>query len=152
MKDIETLKTILETEAEMATGIYDQVTREMEAIIRLSARDVAETVRAETDLMKPLEKLDQERARCAEEIGRRLFPDGSQEARRMTVRELVRYLPPADAVAVSGAADRLRSVVENIVAANGRNRVLLERSRRFVEETLRIVTDDHTRTLIDQRM
>ena len=152
MKDVETLRTILETEAEVATGIYDQVTREMEAIIRLSARDLAETVSAETELLKPLEQLDRERARCAEEIGRRLFPDGTSDVRRMTVRELVRYLPPAEAVAVSGAADRLRSVVENIVAANGRNRVLLERSRRFVDETLRIVTDDNTRTLIDQRM
>jgi flagellar biosynthesis/type III secretory pathway chaperone len=152
MKDVEALKTILESEAELATGIYDQVTREMEAIIRISASGVAATVRAETELMKPLEILDRERARCADEIGKRLFPDGTQHPRSMTVRELVRYLPPAEAVAVSGAADRLRSVVENIVAANGRNRVLLERSRRFVEETLRIVTDDHTRTLIDQRM
>ena len=152
MNDVEKLQSILESEADVATGIYDQVTREMEAIIMLSGSDLSETVRAEVELLKPLERLDQERARCAEELGNRLFPDGTQHVRTMTVRELVRYLPRPEALAISGAADRLRSVVENIVAANNRNRQLLERSRRFVEETLRIVTDDHTRTLINKRM
>jgi flagellar biosynthesis/type III secretory pathway chaperone len=152
MKDIESLKNVLEAEIEVAGGIYDHLSREQEAIIRLSAGDLAASVRAGTMLLKPLEELEQERGRCAEEIGKRLFPDGSPQLRTMNVRELLRYLPPADALVVSGAADRLRTVVENIVAVNGRNRVLLERSRRFVDETLRIVTDDHTRTLIDQRM
>ena len=152
MKDVETLKTILESEAEIAARIFAQVQRAQEAIIRLSSKDVAAFVSEESELLKPMETLERERLRCTEDLGKRLFPGGSQQVRTMTVRELVRYLPPADAVAISGVADRLRGVVENIVAVNGRNKVLLERSRRFVDETLRIVTDDHTRTLIDQRM
>ena len=152
MHDVETLKSILETEAEMAGGIYEEVTRVQKAAITVSAADLATSVVAETELLSPLEHLDRERVRCVEEIGKRLFPGSSRQAGSMTVRELVRYLPLDDAVAVSGAANRLRTVVENIVAVNGRNRILLERSRRFVEETLRVVTDDNTRTLIDQRM
>ena len=152
MKDIELLRDVLEAETEVAGGIYDHLTREQAAIIGVSAEGLAASVRAGTMLLRPLEELEHERARCTEEIGKRLFPEGSPQLRPMNVRELVRYLPPADALVVSGAANRLRSVVQNIVAVNGRNRVLLERSRRFVDETLRIVTYDHTRSLIDQRM
>jgi len=152
MKDAETLTTILEAEAEAASVVYDRLKLAQESIVGLSGTDIAEFVRSGPDLVKPLEALEQERIRCAERLGASLFPDGSQQVGRMSVHQLLRYLPAADALAVSGAANRLRQVVGNIVAVNAQNKLLLERSRRFVEETLRIVTDDHTRTLIDQRM
>jgi len=152
MKDAETLTTILEAEAEAASVVYSRLKLAQESIVGISGTELAEFVRSGPDLVQPLESLEKERVRCAERLGAALFPDGSQEVGTMTVHELVRYLPAADAIAVSGAANRLRQVVGNIVAVNGQNRLLLERSRRFVEETLRIVTDDHTRTLIDQRM
>jgi len=152
MKDAESLTTILEAEAEAASVVYARLKLAQESIVGLSGTDLAEFVRSGPDLVEPLEVLEEERVRCATRLGAALFPDGSQKVESMSVHELVRYLPAADAVAVSGAANRLRLAVGNIVAVNAQNRLLLERSRRFVEETLRIVTDDHTRTLIDQRM
>jgi len=152
MKDAETLTTILEAEAEAASVVYDRLKLAQESIAGLSGADLAEFVRSGPDLVRPLESLERERIRCAERLGAALFPDGSQHVESMSVHELLRYLPAADARAVAGAASRLRQVVGSIIAVNGQNRLLLERSRRFVEETLRIVTDDHTRTLIDQRM
>jgi hypothetical protein len=35
---------------------------------------------------------------------------------------------------------------------NDQNRILLQRSLRFVQDTLRMVTDDHTRQFVDHRM
>jgi flagellar biosynthesis/type III secretory pathway chaperone len=47
---------------------------------------------------------------------------------------------------------RLRTVSERIIHMNEHNRILLQRSMRFVQETLRLVTEDHTRQLVDHRM
>ncbi|HUI09977.1 MAG TPA: flagellar export chaperone FlgN [Bacteroidota bacterium] len=152
MKDAETLTTILEAEAEAASVVYDRLKLAQESIVSLSGAELADFVRSGPDLTVALETLERDRIRCAERLGAHLFPEGSQQVSTMTVHELVRYLPAPDAAAIAGAANRLRRVVGDIIAVNGQNRLLLERSRRFVEETLRIVTEDHTRTLIDQRM
>jgi hypothetical protein len=49
-------------------------------------------------------------------------------------------------------AARLKTVVERILHMNNQNRLHLQRSLRFVQDTLRLVTDDHTRQLVDHRV
>ncbi len=71
--------------------------------------------------------------------------------RGVTIRQLLECLPAGDAVRISTIAARLRIVVERILHMNEQNRILLQRSLRFVQETLRLVTDDHTRQLVDHR-
>ncbi|HXX62559.1 MAG TPA: flagellar export chaperone FlgN [Bacteroidota bacterium] len=150
MKNVEELKTILETEADLAHALLAEVTHEQEAIIKLQGQDVAATVGAQQELLKPLENLEVERTRCIQSIGGEL--KNPALGKSPTVKELVKALPATDGEQIAAAAEQLRSVVERIVTTNGRNKVLLDRSRRFVDETLRIVTEDHTRKIIDQRM
>ena len=150
MKNVEELKTILETEADLAHALLAEVTHEQEAIIKLQGQDVAATVSAQQELLKPLENLEVERTRCIQSIGGEL--KNPALGKSPTVKELVKALPATDGEQIAAAAEQLRSVVEQIVTTNGRNKVLLDRSRRFVDETLRIVTEDHTRKIIDQRM
>jgi len=150
MKNVEELKTILETEADLARALLADVTHEQEAIIKLQGQDVAATVSAQQELLKPLENLEVERTRCIQSIGGEL--KNPALGKSPTVKELVKALPATDGEQIAAAAEQLRSVVERIVTTNGRNKVLLDRSRRFVDETLRIVTEDHTRKIIDQRM
>lgn len=150
MKNVEELKTILETEADLARALLAEVTHEQEAIIKLQGQDVAATVGAQQELLKPLENLEVERTRCIQSIGGEL--KNPALGKSPTVKELVKALPATDGEQIAAAAEQLRSVVERIVTTNGRNKVLLDRSRRFVDETLRIVTEDHTRKIIDQRM
>jgi len=150
MKNVEELKTILETEADLARALLADVTHEQEAIIKLQGQDVAATVSAQQELLKPLENLEVERTRCIQSIGGEL--KNPALGKSPTVKELVKALPATDGEQIAAAAEQLRSVVEQIVTTNGRNKVLLDRSRRFVDETLRIVTEDHTRKIIDQRM
>ena len=150
MKNVEELKKILETEADLASALLAEVMHEQEAIIKLHGQDVSATVSAQQELLKPLENLETERMQCIQSIGIEL--QNQSLGKSPSVKDIVKALPAADGEQIAAAAEQLRSVVERIVSANGRNKVLLDRSRRFVDETLRIVTEDHTRKIIDQRM
>jgi hypothetical protein len=82
------------------------------------------------------------------------MPGGSRSASPTPVnlRDLVSALDRPTAARVDTHADRLRQAVVRIVALNDQNRVLMRHSLKFVRETMRIITQDNTRNLVDQKM
>ena len=104
----------------------------------------------EEELIKPFQQLEEQRVRLAAEIAG--HPSKNGEGTAVTVTELIRHLAPSDALRISTISTRLRTVSERIIHMNDQNRILLQRSVRFVQETLRLVTDDHTRQLVDHRV
>ena len=152
MTKIEELERVMETEVEIGEALLQLLTRKQRSIVGLQSGVLTSLVVQEQTLLKPFQELEAERMRLTTELmgdGARVQEENPQD---ISVVRLLDYLGAGDAVRISTMAARLRTVVERILHLNNQNRLLLQRSLRFVQETLRLVTDDHTRQLVDHRV
>ncbi len=152
MTTIDELKEVLQAEAELAEALVKVMSEKQQAIVRFEGEELARTTRREEELMKPIQDLERERIRFTSEIGANLVPRAAAVAEPLKIRDLVRYLNSREARQISGIVARLHQAVEQITNINEQNKILLKHSLHFVQETLRIVTSDHTKQLIDQRI
>jgi flagellar biosynthesis/type III secretory pathway chaperone len=146
---IEDLERLMQAQQELSETLADVMVQKRRSILGLRSDALMELTRREEEILSPLNNLEQERARAVEEILREMGITGHAT---MSVRELVRHLPPKEAVRISSRAARLRSVVDRILSINEQNRVLLQRSQRFVNDSIRLITEDNTRQLVDQKI
>ena len=153
MTKIEELRQILEMESEIAETLCTILSAKQQAIVRFKGEALADATTREENLLEPLEKLELERLECSTAICESLTTtdkSGPQSPPRL--RDVISLLNAEDATRLTPLAARLREAVESILRLNSQNRTLLNHSLHFVKETLRIVTEDHTRQLIDQRI
>jgi flagellar biosynthesis/type III secretory pathway chaperone len=151
MTRIEELERVLEAEVELGEALLQLLSEKQRSIVGLKSETLSRLLAQEEQLLRPFQNLEAERVRLTAELvgtGDRhtLHASGS-----VSVVDLMEHLPATDSLRISTMATRLRTVVERILLMNGQNRVLLQRSLRFVQDTLRLVTEDHTRALVDHR-
>jgi flagellar biosynthesis/type III secretory pathway chaperone len=147
---IEELERVMQSEVETGESLLRVMMEKQRSIVGLHGGDLASLVVQEEELITPFQQLEEQRVRLAAEIAG--HPSKNGEGTAVTVTELIRHLAPSDALRISTISTRLRTVSERIIHMNDQNRILLQRSVRFVQETLRLVTDDHTRQLVDHRV
>jgi hypothetical protein len=151
MTRIEELERVLGAEVELGEALLQLLSNKQRSIVGLQSDALSLLLAQEEQLLRPFQNLEAERVRLtAELVGE---ADGSVVPTNglISVVELMEHLPATDSLRISTMAVRLRTVVERILLMNGQNRVLLQRSLRFVQDTLRLVTEDHTRALVDHR-
>lgn len=152
MTKIEELERVMETEVEVGEALLQLLSRKQRSIVGIQGDMLSSLAVEEQKLLKPLHELESERMRLAAELAGAASVPVTEETRQVSIDELLESLDAADAVRISTMAARLRTVVERLLHMNDQNRVLLQRSLRFVQDTLRLVTDDHTRQLVDHRI
>ena len=151
MSRIEELERVLEAEVELWEALLQLLASKQRSIVGLQSDALSKLLSEEEQLLRPFQNLESERMRLtAELVG---AGDGNvlPATAPVSVVDLMDHLPATDSVRISTMATRLRTIVERILLMNGQNRVLLQRSLRFVQDTLRLVTEDHTRALVDHR-
>jgi len=147
---IEELEHVMQSEIEIGESLLRVMKQKQRTIVGLHGVQLTSIVIQEEEVIRPFQQLEERRLRLSADIAGR--PPGDGEEPGVTVAELIRHLQPGDALRISTISARLRTVSERIIHMNEQNRILLQRSLRFVQETLRLVTDDHTRQLVDHRM
>jgi len=153
MEKIEQLGQILQTEADLVEAIAGVMEKKQQSIVKFDAGNLDALTQREQDLLVPFQALEGERARLAEELSAGLAgerPAGEPPARSM--RELLQALDLPPEATVVGHAARLHKAVQRVQDLTQQNRTLMRHSLKFVRETLRLITHDHTRPLVDQRM
>lgn len=151
MTTIEELEHIMETEVEVGEALLFVLAEKQRSIVGIHGDTLSAVTIQEQKLLKPFEELEGARSRVVAALLGGGDANVSPADRGITIHQLLECLPAGDAVRISTIAARLRTVVERILHMNEQNRILLQRSLRFVQETLRLVTDDHTRQLVDHR-
>jgi flagellar biosynthesis/type III secretory pathway chaperone len=146
---IDDLEQLMQAQQELSEALADVMVQKRRSILGLRSNELMDLTRREEELISPMNSLEQERMHLVHEILRDLGVNGTGT---VNVRELVRHLPSRDAVRLSSRAARLRSAVERVVSINEQNRVLLQRSQRFVTDSIRLITEDNTRQLVDQKV
>ena len=147
---IEDLERVMQSEVEIGEALLRVMTQKQRSIVGMQGDALTSIVMHEEELIKPFQQLEEQRVRLTAEITGR--PQTLEPRSTITLAELLSHLQPSDALRISTMSTRLRTVSERIIHMNDQNRILLQRSVRFVQETLRLVTDDHTRQLVDHRM
>jgi hypothetical protein len=151
MTRIEELERVLEAEVELGEAILRLLMDKQRSIVGLQSDMLSALLVQEDQLLRPFQKLESERVRLTAELVGASDTGIIAGSGPVSVTDLVEFLPAIDSVRIATIAMRLRTVVERILHMNTQNRVLLQRSLRFVQDTLRTVTEDHTRALVDQR-
>jgi flagellar biosynthesis/type III secretory pathway chaperone len=151
MTRIEELERVLEAEVELGEALLQLLSNKQRSIVGLQSETLSLLLVQEEQLLRPFQNLEAERVRLTAELVGSTDQNVVPSAGTISVVELMEYLPATDSVRISTMATRLRTIVERILLMNGQNRVLLQRSLRFVQDTLRLVTEDHTRALVDHR-
>jgi flagellar biosynthesis/type III secretory pathway chaperone len=147
---IEELERIMQSEVEIGESLLRVMTNKQRSIVGLHGDSLTSLVVEEEELIRPFQQMEERRVRLTSELAGR--PSTEEHPPIVTITELLRHLKPTDALRISTMSARLRTVSERIIHMNEQNRILLHRSVRFVQDTLRLVTDDHTRQLVDHRM
>ena len=151
MTRIEELERVLAAEVELGEALLQLLMNKQRSIVGLQSEGLSMVLAQEEQLLRPFQNLEAERVRLTAELVGGTDRSGTAAGMPLSVVELMEHIPATDSVRISTMATRLRTVVERILQMNGQNRVLLQRSLRFVQDTLRLVPDDHTRALFDQR-
>ncbi|MBP1690709.1 MAG: FlgN protein [Bacteroidetes bacterium] len=152
MTKIEELERVMETEVEVGEALLQLLSRKQRSIVGIQGDLLSSLAIEEQTLLKPLQELEGERMRLAFELAGDASVPATEGTAGVPLDELLERLDTAEAARISTVAARLRTVVERLLQTNDQNRVLLQRSLRFVQDTLRLVTDDHTRQLVDHRI
>lgn len=138
----EQLRNIMNAQADLMDALTETLAGTQQALLRADGDALAEYTRREESFLRPFHDLEFERERCVREIA---GPEGS-------MTDLLASVPKDEREPLESLAKRMRTAARRIVELNGQNRVLIQNAQRFVQETIRIITDDHRRKLVDERM
>ncbi len=150
MNNVHYLTEVMTTEAEIAEQLVDVIAQQQRALVACDAEAVVATVDQQQELMIPLEGLEQERERLTRELWQTVTHEKLDDGKPVNLSALLSRLGANDAASLSDAGSRLLAAIEKMMKLNQANQFLIEHSRRFVRETLRIVTNDYARQLVDR--
>ncbi|GEM_PF-1132305 len=151
--NVEQLEEVIRTEDELAQALLEVLEQQQHSLVHVQTGSVAETSAKAREFTKLIETLEKERWALMSEITGQSPSDAVQGFRSdVNAAELLRHLDAADAVRIKPIIDHFRSTAEQVVRLNETNRRLLEQARHFVRETLRVMTDNYTQQVIDQKM
>jgi len=149
----EELAQILKAEVDLMTALAGVMAEKQQAIVRFQGDLLAACTEREEELTRPLEALEGERIKCATALTEMLRGgSGTPLKAPLPLRELIVRLNEDESGSLADLSDRMHKSVQHIVEMNGYNRTLLQHSLQFVQQTLRIITDNHRKQLVDERM
>ncbi len=153
METITQLKEIMKTEAELIEAMHEVMKEQQEAIIRYESDKLNDAIQKQQELLAPIESLEKERVKMGLTIMNVNDIEDNRKAREtFTIERLLPCLDDDDADEVKTLASRLRKGTEAIVQITRENRRLLEHSRKFVRENIRILTGNYSKQFIDQKL
>jgi len=142
MTKSEELGQIMDVQVDLMEALVKTLHETQKALVNADRTLLDKSIRREEELVKPFHELETERNRCVQELA------GTPS----TITALLSSLNENERMKVLDLRKRMTSAAESIMTLNEQNRVLIRNARRFVEETIRLITDDHRRQLIDERM
>ena len=149
MKNVDELTKILQTEADLADALLAVIEEKQQALVHFKPDGVAEAVERERELLKPMQELERERSAIVDKLTNEVAVV-RERVERPTVGELAMHLESEAGRKIAILVARIRKTASRIQYRNQQNHVLLESSARFVKNTLRLITEDYSRQLVDR--
>ena len=153
MKRIDQLIQVMDKETEFVQKLTHIIDIKQNAIVHLDSIILDEVIQNEEMLIEPLRLLESERLKLLETIANGVnIPDEEFNSGRTSFEFLIRHLTADEALKVNESAKRLKAAVGYVIKLNEQNKHLIKHSRGFIQESLRILTDNYNRQVIDQKI
>lgn len=149
-KKIEELESVMTMEADLAELIAHNLRLQQLAIIYNDTTALSSLINQFYDLMLPLENLEAARLFISSEIAGKEV--AQQTKTNINLSHITSQLLPKDAERIMNIGTRLYEVIKNIQVANQQNKLLLNNAFNFVRENVKLLTENHTKQLIDCRI
>lgn len=152
MSKLDHLVEVMAAEAELTEQLIDVLKLQQRALVGLDTAAVTETVDKQQELLLTIEGLENERVRLTREMLGENGVAWSADGNRATLDLLLTRVVGAEAEQLASAGSRLRNAVRATTELDRTNQHLIDHSRRFVQETFRLVTQSSPRQFVDQRI
>jgi flagellar biosynthesis/type III secretory pathway chaperone len=153
MKTIDQLTEILKTEVELVEALIEVLDFQRQSIIYYNVDALSEGGRRQQELLKPFESLEQERIKATEKmIAEHSIKNTNGDARNIRLTEMAGQLPPREGESIRKLGERLREASKKVVQLNEENGRLIEHTQRFIHNNVRMLTENFSRQLVDQKM
>lgn len=152
MSNVNYLADVMTAEAELTEQLVEVMREQQAALVNTDSACVVRTTEQQQELLLPIEGFEQERMRVTRELWSELAPQTHDHHDAVPLSSLIARLEEDDAATIANAGRRLRAAVEQMVTLKQANEYLIEHSRKLVRETMKIVTNDYSRQLVDQKI
>ena len=142
MNTREEMVRILKEETEIAGSLEQLLKSKQRAFVKWNSGELAEVVKDEEVLLHRLSLLEKERVN----VFRTLHPAEMQEG---TMREYLEHYPFPE---LQEYYERLKNISSSVMKRNKQTKQLLRSSLSFVQYTLRTLTDNYQRQLLDRKV
>lgn len=142
MTKSESLCKTMTAQVELMDAVLVTMEDTRDALLHSDRGKLAESTRKEEELLKPFYELERKRATCVRDIA----------GVELNMTTLLARIPEGERTALEALSIRMRNTARRIVETNSRNAGMLRTAQRIVNETLRIITDDHRRSFVDERV
>ena len=143
------LTNVLLSEAKVTDELLQAIEQKQEALICFRSEDLGIAVERERSLLKQMRALEQERQRIVAGLVADL-PDFKGRPEAVSLTEIGSKIDGVAGKRLLELAGRIKASGALVQQKNQQNRLLLDSSARFVKNTLRILTDDHSRQIVDR--
>ena len=149
MRTPEQLANVLESEAEVSEELLVAMKEKQDSLIHFKADAMGAAVDRERLLLKQMQDLERQRELIVADLVSGV-PGLQRSSKNPTVRQIVPFVADDTGARLLDLAKRIKNVSGRVQRTNQQNRFLLDSSAKFIKNTLRILTEDHRRQLVDK--
>lgn len=153
MKLIEQLRELLRTEIELAEALMSVMRQQQRAIIYSDYDALHQLGLRQQELLVPLESLETERMHLVKSIMEECgWQQPEEQGTPVTLSELLNNPNLPDAEEILRLGKKLRDAAQRVVALNEENGRLLSHTQNYIRESIRILTENYSRNIVDKKL
>jgi hypothetical protein len=147
MSNYEEIVELVEKEAVAVENLLKTMIKKQKFIISLTVDDLHDSINEEIKLVSLTRTLENERL----SLMKNLLPDEKNPG-RVTMSEIIKRAPENESKILEKLKDRLQRSLGEMKHVNDLNRVLLERSKKFIKENISIITCYGEKQLVNKKV
>jgi hypothetical protein len=150
---IDQLKDVLRFEIELSEKLLGVLKSKQMAVVHQRLAELSTCVHKEQEMLVPIANASKERAQLVRAILLGYNPS-NKNPREMDggIEAVLEHLKDPDRQSLSALVVKLRATANEILAVNTVSVKLIEHSLRFVRENVRVLTENFSRKLVDQKV
>ncbi len=148
MPNKDELIRVLYQQVDILQQLVEAMHEEQRSVVTMQYDGVRSSITSGETLMLKLRRLEQRRLELLKELTG--LPE--KDVEKYSLTELIAGSSKEHASTLRSLQRQYKALLKKLNTVNETNRVLIDHSRRFIQSTIRILTLDHERSLVDHRV
>jgi len=147
MNDYDRIIEVITNEINLFEQLIDVMLKKKENIISMNIEDLQKTLNEELKLLSKTKLIENKRI----ELLKSFYPQ-KNNVEKLPLSELIKQAPAKESKILSELKFVLKSKLDEIKRINDANRILIERSKKFIKENISILTCAGERQLVNKKV